>query len=135
MPKTTCSHCLLYKKEKFFPDKQPYVDRKVCDKCIAKSNRSNETMVKMLKQRSKQEITKEEEEKINLSFDTVQEMKEVAKNNPKSTNILKDLEECTNVDVTREHLSKLNLSKNTLEELTQHFITVASVNARAKKIP
>jgi len=133
MPKLSCSNCLKYKKGKFFPFSQPYTDRKICDKCLTKNKKTNDDMINMLKKKTKQQISNEEESKINLSIDALHEMKEKTRNNPDSQNIMKQLCMCTDDDLIREQLNKLNINSSVLDELVNHCVTVANINLRVKE--
>jgi len=133
MPKLTCSVCRCCKKEKFFPNEQPYSDKYVCDKCINKNTRSNNTMASMLSKRSGETMSDEEKKAISLSFNTVSEIKQLAKDNPSFSNTMRDLAECTNREVIYEYLNPYNLSQETKDELASHFHTVALVNDRARE--
>lgn len=87
-------------------------------------------MVDQLRKRTN--VSKEEEEKVNLSFDTVEEVKELCRTNPKATNIIKDLGVCCNRDLTEEYLDKFDLTDSTKKELPDHLLTVAAINTRAE---
>lgn len=131
MPKFTCEMCICHKKGKFFPIKQPYPDKKICNKCITKNNRDNETMIKMLMKQTKENITNDEKKKIRLSFNTIREMKRTMQEKPKLVSVIKDLAECTNKNIAIEYLSQFGLTESTVQELADHFVTVAAINSRS----
>ncbi len=128
--KYNCSICGSFLKSKFFPSDQPYIDKKVCVKCINVANVYNNTFVNKLNKGLKERMSSEEESKIRLSYPALAEMKHLMATDENMPKLMESLAECDVLDIVRETLQTLNLVN--YEEIVQHCYTIAVINSRIR---